>query len=198
MGRRECLTGAGFSRSGIGYFVDEPTARSPGGIAMSILVRHAMTEAPETVDAKMNAADAAAKMRSEDVGALPVVRDDQLVGLVTDRDLVVRVIAERQDPTDVQVGDLATKSPITIGPDEKLSAARELMEQHKVRRLPVVKEQRLVGILSLGDIAWQDASAREVGDTLRAVSDSESTREANEGPDRGNPHVDAEGSGRTN
>jgi CBS domain-containing protein len=156
---------------------------------MSVLVRHAMTEAPETIDAKMNAADAAAKMRSEDVGALPVVREGELVGLVTDRDLVLRVLAERQDPTSVQVGDLATRSAITIGPDEKLSSARELMEQHQVRRLPVMKEGGLVGILSIGDVAWQDASAREVGETLREVSESDSTREANDGPDHGNPHI---------
>jgi CBS domain-containing protein len=148
-----------------------------------------MTEAPETVDASMNASDAAAKMRSEDVGALPVVEGEDLVGLVTDRDLVLRVLAERQDPSAVRIGDLATRAPVTIGPDEKLSAARELMEQHQVRRLPVMKDEQLVGILSIGDVAWQDASAREVGETLREVSESDRTRDANEGPDRGNPHI---------
>jgi CBS domain-containing protein len=164
---------------------------------MSVLVRHAMTEAPETIDASMNVYDAAAKMRTEDVGALPVVREQELIGLITDRDLVLRVLAERQDPGAVQVGDLATRSPVSIGPDEKLSAARELMEQHQVRRLPVMKQSQIVGILSIGDVAWQDASAREVGETLREVSESERTRDANDGPERGNPHIEAEGSAAT-
>ena len=82
---------------------------------MSILVRHAMTESPTTIGPDMNAADAAGMMRSEDVGAIPVVRDGELLGLVTDRDLVVRVMAERSDPTGVKVGEVMTSSPVTKG-----------------------------------------------------------------------------------
>jgi CBS domain-containing protein len=154
---------------------------------MSILVRHAMTEAPQTIGADMNAADAAGLMRSEDIGVLPVVDGDELIGLVTDRDLVVRVLAERKDPMEVRVGDVATTSPVTVTPDTRLSEARELMDRHKVRRLPVMKGRRLVGILSLGDLAWADASTRLVGETLKAVSDSEDTRRLNEDVDRGTP-----------
>jgi CBS domain-containing protein len=148
-----------------------------------------MTETPQTVDASMNAAEAAGRMRSEDIGVLPVVEGDELVGIVTDRDLVLRVLAEGQDPQSVRIGDLASSSPVSIGPDEKLSEARDLMERHQVRRLPVMKDDRLIGIISLGDVAWQDASAREVGETLREVSESERTRDANDGPDRGNPQI---------
>lgn len=154
---------------------------------MAILVRHAMTEAPQTISPGMNVQDAAGMMKSEDVGVLPVVEGDQLVGLVTDRDLVLRVLAERKDPMEVMVGDIATKSPVTVTPDLKLSQARELMEQHKVRRLPVMKGDTLVGILSLGDVAWADASTREVGETLQAVSESEETRSTNETVERGTP-----------
>jgi len=154
---------------------------------MSILVRHAMTEAPQTIRPDMNAADAAGLMKSEDVGALPVVRDGELVGVVTDRDLVVRVLAERQDPRAIKVGDIATRSPLTVTPDMRLSEARQLMEKHRVRRLPVMKGEDLVGILSLGDVAWADASTREVGEALRAVSESESTVTQNEDADRGTP-----------
>ena len=154
---------------------------------MSILVRHAMTEAPQTIRPDMNAADAAGLMRSEDVGALPVVEGDNLIGLVTDRDLVLRVLAERKDPLECRVGDIATRSPITVTPDMKLSQARELMGEHKVRRLPVMKGEQLVGILSLGDVAWADASRREVGEALREVSESEETKTMNEGADRGTP-----------
>jgi CBS domain-containing protein len=154
---------------------------------VSILVRHAMTTPPQTIDPDMNAADAAALMRSEDIGVLPVVKDGELVGLVTDRDLVLRVVAERLNPLQVKVGDIATRSPITVTPDMRVSEARQLMEQHRVRRLPVMKGRELVGVLSLGDVAWADASTREVGEALRAVSESESTTSQNEGADRGTP-----------
>jgi CBS domain-containing protein len=159
----------------------------PKEAVMSILVRHAMTQTPQTVDPDMNAADAAALMRSEDIGALPLVRDGELVGLVTDRDLVIRVLAERANPIQVKVGDIATGSPVTVTPDMRLSEARELMEEHQVRRLPVMKGAELVGILSLGDVAWADASRREVGEALRAVSESESTMTQNDDADRGTP-----------
>lgn len=152
-----------------------------------ILVRHAMTESPQTMSPDMNAADAAGLMKSLDVGVIPVVEDDRLVGLVTDRDLVLRVVAERRDPMEVRIGDILTRSPVTVTPDTKLSEARELMQEHRVRRLPVVKGEVLVGILSLGDLAWQDASTREIGETLRSVSESEETRTANEDVPRGTP-----------
>jgi len=154
---------------------------------MSILVRHAMTETPQTIRPDMNAADAAGLMKSEDVGLLPVVDAEQVIGVVTDRDLVVRVLAERRDPKSVRVGDIATRSPVTVTPDTSLSDARELMERHRVRRLPVMKGDSLVGILSLGDVAWADASTREVGEALRAVSESERTVTQNEDADRGTP-----------
>jgi CBS domain-containing protein len=155
---------------------------------MSILVRHAMTESPQTISPDMNALDAAGMMKSEDIGALPVVSGDRLLGLVTDRDLVLRVLAERQNPIEVKVGDIATKTPVTVSPDTQLSDARELMAEHQIRRLPVMKGERVVGILSLGDLAWAEASTREVGKALQAVSESDRTRTLNEGaPDRGTP-----------
>jgi CBS domain-containing protein len=154
---------------------------------MSILVRHAMTASPQTVSPGLNAADAAGLMKSEDVGVLPVVEDGQLVGLVTDRDLVLRVVAERRDPLQTQVGDVMTKAPVTVTPDTRLSRARELMERHEIRRLAVTKGDQLVGILSLGDLAWAEASLREAGEALRAVSQSESTRTMNEDVPRGTP-----------
>jgi CBS domain-containing protein len=154
---------------------------------MSILVRHAMTSTPQTVSPDLNAADAAGLMKQEDIGALPVVRDGELVGLVTDRDLVIRVLAERRDPMEIRVGDVMTKAPITVTPDMRLSQARDLMAEHAIRRLPVVKADQVVGILSLGDVAWADASTRESGETLRSVSESASTTSLNEDVPRGTP-----------
>ncbi len=154
---------------------------------MATLVRHVMTEAPTSLDASMSANDAAGIMTKRDVGAVPVTKDGELVGIVTDRDIVVRVLGDRQDPQTVALGDIATSVLVTVTPDMELTDARELMAEHRVRRLPVMKDGELVGIVSLGDVALAAASKREVGETLEQVSDSESTRERNDGPDIGTP-----------
>jgi CBS domain-containing protein len=158
-----------------------------GGEDMSLLVRHVMTEAPQTAGVDLNAFDAAGLMRQYDVGVIPVVDGEELVGLVTDRDLVLRVMAERQDPASVRIGDIVTRSPVTVSPDTNLSDARDLMAEHKIRRLPVVKADQLVGIVSMGDIAVHDASKRAVGDALSEVSESPSTVDLTETPERGTP-----------
>lgn len=154
---------------------------------MSILVRHAMTESPKTAGPTMNAADAAAMMKQFDTGVIPVAEGDRLVGLVTDRDLVLRVLAERKDPLAVRLEDIATTVPVTVSPDTKLSEARSMMAEHRIRRLPVVKDEKLVGILSLGDVAQADSSERAVGETLEEISESTSTREMADDPPRGTP-----------
>lgn len=154
---------------------------------MATLVRHAMTESPQTAKPDMTAADAAALMKQLDVGVIPVCEGEDLVGLVTDRDLTLRVIAEHKRPDDVKLGDILTKSPVTVSPDMKLSEARDLMAQHKVRRLPVLKGQELVGILALGDIAIAGASDRALGETLEEISESSRTTDLSDGPDRGTP-----------
>jgi len=154
---------------------------------MSILVRHAMTESPQTAGPDLTAADAAGLMKQLDVGVVPVAEGGTLIGIVTDRDIVLRVVAERQNPDDVKLGDILTKSPVTVTPDTKLSDARDLMSQHRIRRLPVMKGEELVGILSLGDVALADASDRQVGETLEDISESDSTADLTGGPDRGTP-----------
>jgi signal-transduction protein with cAMP-binding, CBS, and nucleotidyltransferase domain len=135
-------------------------------------------------------------MRDHDVGVVPVADGDRLLGLVTDRDLVVRVLAEQRDPEEVRVGDVATASPVTVTPDMQLSEARELMGQHQVRRLPVMKGDELVGILSIGDVAMADASMRAVGESLADVSTSPSTMERAGGPESGTPERAREPSSR--
>jgi CBS domain-containing protein len=153
-----------------------------------MLVRHAMTERPVTASPDMNAGDAAALMAANDIGVVPVTEDDRLVGLVTDRDLVLRVIADRKDPRSVRLRDIATTRGIeTVSPDLQLCDARALMAERGIRRLPVVKDGRLVGILSLGDVALGSASMRGVGEALAAISASASTEEVNPGPEIGTP-----------
>jgi CBS domain-containing protein len=153
-----------------------------------MLVRHAMAVRPVTASPDMDAGDAAALMAANDIGIVPVTEGDRLIGLVTDRDLVLRVIAERKDPRSVRLGDVATTRGIeTVSPDMQLCDARALMAQKGIRRLPVVKDGRLVGMLSLGDVALGSASMRGVGETLAAISASTSTAEVNPGPEVGTP-----------
>jgi CBS domain-containing protein len=152
-----------------------------------ILVRHVMTEAPKTLGPERTAADAANLMEEYDVGVVPLAEGDTIVGLVTDRDLVLRVLAKRRDPREVTLGEVATDKVITVTPDTDVGSARDLMAEHKIRRLPVIKDGRLVGIVSLGDIAVQNASKRAVGEVLDEVSESPSTMESNPGPERGTP-----------
>lgn len=153
-----------------------------------ILVRHVMTEAPKTLSPERTVADAAGLMKQYDVGVIPLANENgALVGLVTDRDLVLRVLANQRDPREVTLGEIATSAAVTVTPDANVSEARDLMSEHKIRRLPVVKEGKLVGIVSLGDIAVADASKRAVGEVLDEVSESPSTSEQNAGPTRGTP-----------
>jgi len=155
---------------------------------MSLLVRHVMTDSPKTLRPSMHADDAAGLMAQYDIGIVPIVDGDALVGLVTDRDLVVRVLADRAaDPSAVMLGDIATSSIVTVTPDARLSDARELMQRHRVRRLPVVKADRLVGIVSLGDLAVADPSRRAIGDTIEQISESPDTIDRNPGPTIGSP-----------
>lgn len=154
---------------------------------MALLVRHAMTEAPTTARPDLNAADAAGMMRSHDVGVIPIVEEGKLIGLVTDRDLVVRVLAERKDPTSVALRDIMTKSAVTVTPDTELANARDTMAEHQIRRLPVMKGEELVGIVSLGDVAVASASKRMVGEALDEISESSSTEPTLSGPDPGTP-----------
>ena len=165
---------------------------------MATLVRHIMTEEPKTLSASMSVADAAAMMASYDVGSIPVLDDDgSLVGIITDRDIVIRVVAPRSDPAEVRLRDVATEVTVEATPDTEIVDANRMMAEHKVRRLPVTKQGALVGIVSLGDIALALASKRTVGETLEDVSTSESTTSRNEGPDRGTPERVAEHRERT-
>jgi CBS domain-containing protein len=153
-----------------------------------MLVRHAMAERPVTATPDMNAGDAAGLMASNDIGVVSITEGDRLVGLVTDRDLVLRVLADRKDPRSVRLGDIATTRGIeTVTPDTQLGDARAMMAAKRIRRLPVVKDGRLVGMLSLGDVALGSASMRGVGETLAEISASIATEETNLGPDIGTP-----------
>ena len=131
-------------------------------------VRDVMTPDPVTVDSTATAVEAARKMRDMDVGAVIVVDDGEIGGIVTDRDITVRAVAEGIDPKTVTVGDVCTPSPTTISPDTSVDEALEIMEAEAIRRLPVVEEDRPVGIVSLGDLSHDD----DAGEALAEISDA--------------------------
>ena len=115
--------------------------------------------------------DAARLMRDLDVGALPICgNDNRLKGMVTDRDIVVRVIAEGGDPASTTAGSLAQGKPVTIGADDDIREALTTMQDHQVRRLPVIDGHDLVGIISQADIA-RELSATQVGETVAEISE---------------------------
>jgi CBS domain-containing protein len=153
-----------------------------------LLVRHVMAGSPVTAVPDLNAVDAAGLMATHDIGVLPIAEGDRLVGVITDRDLVLRVLASRKDPGTVRLGDIATTRGVeTVTPDTQLADARAIMATKRIRRLPVVKDGKLVGMLSLGDVAIASASMRGVGEVLAEISHSIATEQTNPGPDVGTP-----------
>lgn len=133
-------------------------------------VREAMTSSPTTVESDANVLEAAKRMASENVGSLPVVQNGELVGMVTDRDLVTNVLAKDLDPSKVTVADVSSENPIVATPDEPLDAALRRMASEQVRRLPVVDGGKLVGILAQADVA-QSAEAESTGRMVEEISE---------------------------
>ncbi|MFF9622664.1 CBS domain-containing protein [Streptomyces griseosporeus] len=116
-------------------------------------VREVMTPGVVAVPPEASLAQAARLMRSGDVGDVLVVDGQQLVGVLTDRDIAVRAVAEGADPRTTTAQSVCTPHPVAIGPDEPVAAAVTLMRECAVRRLPVVSGGRPVGMVSLGDLA---------------------------------------------
>ena len=115
-------------------------------------VRDLMVSDVVTIEPGAGVVDAAKRMIQEEKGPLPVVEGDRPVAMVTDRDVIARVVAEGRDPTTVTVDDIATRELVTIGPDQDVNEARRLMDQHELDRILVVEGERLVGIISEADI----------------------------------------------
>lgn len=136
---------------------------------MAKKVSDAMSEYTVTVSPDQTLTEAAEMMKASDVGSLPVVQDGRLVGIVTDRDIVVRAVAERVDPQGVRVGEVASRELVTITPDADLDEALRLMARHQIRRLPVVEQERLVGILAQADAALE-AKEKQAGEMLQEIS----------------------------
>jgi len=137
-------------------------------------VREHMTDRPRCVTPDTSVVEAAELMANEDVGSLPILDGDRLVGVVTDRDIVVRAVAKQKNPQGMPVRDVATGDIVTVRPDEDLSEALKLMASYQVRRLPVVDEDNhLVGVLAQADVA-AGAKEKAVGEMVEDISQAPS------------------------
>lgn len=129
-------------------------------------VRDVMSPDPIRLASSTSVQEAARAMRERDIGDVVVVEGGELVGIVTDRDIVVRAVALGLDAGTTPIRDVCSRDPVTVGPDDDVSRAEALMADEAVRRLPVVDGGRVVGIVSIGDLAV----AREPGSTLGEIS----------------------------
>ena len=138
-------------------------------------IRHAMTKDPSCCVPSDTAQKAAMIMRAEDAGVVPVIENEQsqkIVGVVTDRDLCMNVVAEGRDPRTVRTEECMTTAVVTCSPNDSIEKATELMRENQIRRIPVVNEQgELQGIVSLADVVGRgEIKTTQTHDTLKQVS----------------------------
>ncbi|WP_078381021.1 CBS domain-containing protein [Sutcliffiella halmapala] len=133
-------------------------------------VRDVMTTNVDFCTPLDNVYEVATKMKDLNVGAIPIVDNNQLIGMITDRDLVVRGIAEKHAGSN-SVTNVMSEQLVTITPDASVEEAAHLMAQHQVRRLPVVEHGQLIGILALGDLAVNNYSDDSAGAALSEISE---------------------------
>jgi CBS domain-containing protein len=139
---------------------------------MADFVREVMTPGVVAVRPDASLVEAAQLMRAQDIGDVLVATDGELVGVLTDRDITLRAVADGADPLTVSAQAVCTPNPVVIGPDDAVSAAVELMRDHAVRRLPVLEDGHPVGMVSLGDLAVAQDPGSALADISRAEPDS--------------------------
>ena len=137
---------------------------------MGAKVSDVMSGRPRAVTPQTPLTEVAELMEAEDVGSIPVVEEDRVVGIVTDRDIVVRAIAKGKDPKGMPVSAVSSRELVTVHPNDDLSDALELMARHQVRRLAVTGEgERLVGVVSQADVA-REAKEKDTGEVVQSIS----------------------------
>jgi len=136
---------------------------------MAKKISELMTPNPCAIEADKPVAHAAKMMKEENVGLAPVVEGDRLVGTLTDRDIVTRVVAEGKDPQTVPVREVASTDVVTIDPQQDLDEALRLMASNRVRRLLVEEDGRLVGVVAQADIA-REGKEKQTGELVEEIS----------------------------
>ncbi|HUQ49664.1 MAG TPA: CBS domain-containing protein [Terriglobales bacterium] len=130
-----------------------------------------MTSNPVCAQADTTVEEIATMMKSENIGCVPVMDEDEVIGVITDRDIVVRCIASGKDPAECRAEDILSEQAVVASPEMDSQEAARLMSESQIRRLPVMEGNRLVGMLSLGDVAVKEDNDRLSGDVLQDVSE---------------------------
>jgi CBS domain-containing protein len=133
---------------------------------MSKKVKEVMSSSPIGLDESATLFEAARAMRDGDFGSIVVMKNGAVCGVVTDRDIVVRAVAEGKDPKSIKLGDICSGHVVSVTPDQSVDEAAEVMRDKAVRRVPVIDKGRLVGIVSLGDLAKE----KDEGKALAEIS----------------------------
>lgn len=133
-------------------------------------VKDIMTKKVAYISPTASVVEAAQLMQKHNVGSIPVVDQNKVVGIVTDRDIVVRNVAHGKSPQATMVKDVMTSQVMTVSPDMDVNDASKLMAENQIRRLPVVENNQLVGMISLGDLAVDDRFYAEAADALAEIS----------------------------
>ena len=137
---------------------------------MAKTARDVMTRGAECIDENDTVLDAAKRLAELNVGAMPICgSDNRLKGMLSDRDIVVKVLAQGKDPGSTKAGELGEGKPITIGADDSVEEALHTMADHQVRRLPVIDGHDLIGIVSQADLA-KNVDEEKVGELVEAIS----------------------------
>jgi CBS domain-containing protein len=136
---------------------------------MGTSIKDVMTREVRACEPSATVVEAAKVMAREDIGPVPIVEDGRLVGIVTDRDIIVQVVAAGRDVNSTTVGDIASRDLVTVSPDDNLDDALTLLAERQVRRLPVVEGDRLVGIVAQADIA-RLGKDKKTGEVVEEIS----------------------------
>ncbi|MBR8638760.1 CBS domain-containing protein [Streptomyces tuirus] len=136
------------------------------------LVKDVMTPGVVAVRPDASLVEAAQLMRTQNIGDVVVAEGQDVIGVLTDRDIAVRAVADGADPMTVSAGTVCTPDPVTVSPEDRVTTAVRLMREHAVRRLPVVENGLPVGIVSLGDVAEAEDPASALADISRADPDA--------------------------
>ncbi|WP_407308623.1 CBS domain-containing protein [Desulfosporosinus sp. SB140] len=133
-------------------------------------VRDVMTSTVDWVGPKASVVEVAQLMKKDDVGSIPICDDNKVMGIITDRDIVLNVIAAGQDCKNTLAQDIMSKNVVSVSTDQDVHEAADLMSKYQVRRLPVIDQGKLVGILAIGDMAVERIHVNEAGDALSDIS----------------------------
>ncbi|MGZ9587015.1 CBS domain-containing protein [Paenibacillus marinisediminis] len=138
-------------------------------------VKDVMTTSCKTLTLQDNVYEAAVLMKEQDIGFVPIVDQNRVIGVITDRDIVIRGVAEKK-PNSASLSDVMTQHLISVSPEMSSEEAAGVMAEHQVRRLPVIDNGHLVGVVSLGDLAIRTPQSHEAGPALSEISESHYTQ----------------------